>query len=144
MNLYRIIYMSRNEMLGTAEEIEQSVAGILETSRLNNRKVDVSGVLMFNNGAFVQVLEGPIESVTKTFERIQCDTRHSEVVVLEAGEVSERSFTDWAMGYVGSDAHDAARYRMINLGIGTMLKMRGNDLLGRLPDILREEERQLS
>lgn len=144
MNLYRIIYMSRNEMLGTAEEIEQSVAGILETSRLNNRKVDVSGVLMFNNGGFVQVLEGPLENVTKTFERIQCDTRHGEVVVLEAGEVAERSFSDWAMGYVGSDSHDAARYSLIKLGIGTMLKMRGDDLLGSLPDILREEERQLS
>jgi len=143
MNIYRIVYMSRNEMLGSAEEIEQSIAGILETSRRNNRQCDVGGVLMFNNGGFLQVLEGPLESVTKTFERVQCDPRHSDVVVLEAGEVPERAFADWAMAFVGTDSHDAARYGLIKLGLSTKLRMRGDDLLSRLPEILQGEERQL-
>jgi len=143
MSIYRIVYMSRNEVLGSAEEIEQSIAGILETSRRNNRECDVGGVLMFNNGGFLQVLEGPLESVTKTFERVQCDSRHSDVVVLEAGEVAERAFADWAMAFVGTDSHDTARYGLIKLGLGTKLRMRGDDLLRRLPEILQGEERQL-
>jgi hypothetical protein len=143
MSIYRLVYMSRNEMAGTAEEIEQSIGGILETSRRNNRKVDVGGVLMFNNGGFLQVLEGPLESVTETFERVQCDTRHSDVVILEAGEVPERAFSEWAMAFVGTDSHDAARYGLIKLGLSTKLKMRSDDLLNRLPDILQGEERQL-
>lgn len=142
MSIFRLVYMSKNEMTGTAEEIEQSIGIILETSRRNNRRVDVGGVLMFNNGAFLQVLEGPVESVTQTFERVQCDTRHSDVVVLEAGEVTDRAFADWAMAFVGTDTHDVARYGLIKLGLSTKLKMRGDDLLGRLPDILQGEERQ--
>ena len=56
---------------------------------------------MFNSGCFAQVLEGPLGAVAATFERIQRDARHADVMVLDFRPVSERSFGAWSMAFVG-------------------------------------------
>jgi hypothetical protein len=65
--------------------------------------VRVIGALMFSSGYFGQVLEGPRSPVEATFERIQRDTRHGDVSLLELKPVSARTFDRWAMAYVGKD-----------------------------------------
>ena len=65
-------------------------ADILRTSRRNNAEVGVTGALMFNGGAFAQVLEGPRRGVESTFERIQRDQRHGDQG--DAGNDPERQF----------------------------------------------------
>lgn len=102
-DLLRVVYFSRH-----AEEIAQEAMAweidlILEKSQVNNARVDVTGALMFNAGVFGQVLEGPIDAVEETFDRIQMDERHDDITVLETARVSERSFTRWSMGFVGAD-----------------------------------------
>ncbi len=57
---------------------------------------------MFSAGRFGQVLEGPQAAVEATFERIQQDTRHGDVALLEFVPISERAFDTWAMAYVGN------------------------------------------
>ena len=85
--LQRLVYYSRNAIPGTSGELERHIEQILETSRRNNEAVGVTGALMFNNGCFAQILEGPREAVEKTFERIQRDPRHSDVVLLDLSTV---------------------------------------------------------
>ena len=43
---------------------------ILEVSRKNNPSRDITGLLVFANGVFIQVLEGPSSEVTNLFETI--------------------------------------------------------------------------
>ncbi|UEM07295.1 BLUF domain-containing protein (plasmid) [Skermanella rosea] len=81
--IHRLVYFSRNAMPGTEDEIVAGVQQILASSRSNNARAGVTGALLFNSGCFAQVLEGPTPAVTETFERIQWDERHSEVLVLE-------------------------------------------------------------
>ncbi|MCX4198446.1 BLUF domain-containing protein [Methylobacterium organophilum] len=72
-DLYRLVYASKNLLQGPEPEAMAAVRQILDASRRNNAALDVTGALMFNAGAFAQVLEGPRQGVEATFERIQRD-----------------------------------------------------------------------
>jgi blue light- and temperature-responsive anti-repressor len=109
-DLYRLVYTSRNQMPGSEAAMAEAVAQILETSRRNNVRADVTGALMFNGGAFAQVLEGPRRGVEQTFERIQRDMRHGDVTVLQCGPVDSRGFTNWSMAFVGQSARGLAMW----------------------------------
>ena len=79
---------------------------ILTSSRTNNGREGVTGALLYNQGNFAQVLEGPLARVGQIFERIQCDPRHSEVTVVESAPVDGRNFPEWSMAFAGNDKSD--------------------------------------
>lgn len=96
--LRRLIYIS-----SAAGEFGQSeLDEILARSRSNNEARGLTGLLLFHDGCFFQVLEGEPAVVEQTFATISRDTRHSGVIVLESRAVSERGFPQWSMGYVGA------------------------------------------
>ncbi len=101
-DLLRIVYFSRNTIELPANEMAWEIDRILDVSQANNGHVGVTGALMFNDGVFGQVLEGPRDAVEDTFERIQLDDRHSDVTVLDISTITARSFAQWSMGFVGS------------------------------------------
>ena len=101
-SLFRVLYCSRNRVANAGLEIEPDINRILAVSRRNNSRDLVTGCLLFSEGCFAQVLEGSREAVETTFERIQNDDRHSDVVVLQVGPVEERDFPSWSMAFVGS------------------------------------------
>lgn len=115
MKLFQIVYASRNYVLGTREQINAEIASILEISRSNNARAGITGALLFNGNGFAQVLEGPMEAVEETYERIQCDPRHSDVVLLSNGETSERSFSDWSMAYADPSTVQSLGHEPIRL-----------------------------
>lgn len=140
-DLYRLVYASKNLMQGSDAEIAQVVAQILETSRRNNAKVDVTGALMFNSGAFAQVLEGPQRAIEGTFERIQRDTRHGDVTVLQCGPAENRGFSNWSMGFVGRSASGQALWDGIAVESGFDLsRLSGDSIFTMLHELVLEEE----
>ena len=96
--LYRVLYCSRSTVETDLDEIHL----ILAASRKNNARDAITGGLFFSSQCFAQVLEGPVEAVEEAFERIQCDERHCEVTVLEAGPVAKRDFPAWSMAFAGA------------------------------------------
>lgn len=108
--LLRVAYFSRNAMRLPAEEIMWEVDRILESAQRNNAARGVTGALLFNNGAFAQVLEGEGAAVEEIFNRIQMDDRHHDIVVLESDWVNSRLFGRWSMGFAGQDAVAAVDY----------------------------------
>ena len=103
--LCRVLYCSRNAIAGDVAAVAANVQAILATSRANNARDAITGGLLFSEGCFAQVLEGPAAAVEAAFERIQCDERHSEVTVLQAGAVATRDFPGWSMGFAGTSRH---------------------------------------
>jgi len=101
--LLRVVYFSRNTIAGDEETVRDEINAILAASQRNNAPIDVSGVLVFNGGVFGQVLEGPMDAVEETFDRIQSDDRHCDVTVLETQVITQKVFPSWSMGFVGSD-----------------------------------------
>lgn len=78
--------------------ILSDVEGILHTSRRNNDRAQVTGLLIFDGKRFLQALEGPLEAVEATFARIAVDERHRALVKLSSRHVETREFGSWSMG----------------------------------------------
>jgi hypothetical protein len=101
--LYSLAYFSRNNIEGTQDAVEASIATILESARRKNALVGVTGALLFSDGCFAQVLEGARADVEFVFETIQCDPRHRDVTILHLHEIDHRSFGQWSMAFAGID-----------------------------------------
>ncbi len=99
--LCSLAYFSRNAMTGSPAELASQIQDILQRARHNNQQHGVTGALLFSDGCFAQVLEGPPAAVEGVFESIQCDPRHSEVTILHLHPVPERSFGQWSMAFGG-------------------------------------------
>ncbi len=101
IGLYRVVYVSKNRIMGKPAELAGEIADILSASQSKNARVNITGALIFNAGIFAQVLEGDLSDVEATFERIQRDCRHGDLQVLEFARAPGRKFPSWSMGYVG-------------------------------------------
>lgn len=91
----QIVYAS----LSAPEDSAADLTGILEQSRHNNALDGVTGLLWSDGRRFLQVLEGPEESVGPTFERIRRDPRHHAVDLLSDRHVKDREFGYWSMAF---------------------------------------------
>ena len=76
---------------------------LLEAARSYNLKNGVTGILLYDNQQFGQVIEGERANVMKVWKRIQDDKRHHRVELLEIREISERSFPDWLLRFYGGE-----------------------------------------
>ena len=81
------------------------VDGILTTSRRNNARDQVTGLLYADGGRYVQALEGAPDMVEATFERIRADERHHSVEILSDRELHAREFGTWSMAFYGEVEH---------------------------------------
>ena len=139
--LYQLVYYSRNAVSRDGAGFEAEVASILAASRRNNEAAGVTGALLFNAGVFAQVLEGPLDAVEATFERIQQDDRHGDVSLLALEPIAQRSFSGWAMGFVGRSAENAARFAEVGLSSGfDPAALGGQKVHAILRDLTVEEE----
>ena len=94
--MYRIIYSSAEVVKFDAPELK----ALLLTSRLRNKAVGLTGMLIYDAGMFLQMLEGEESVVLERFGRIKADPRHRDVTVLLRSEADEtRRFGDWSMGF---------------------------------------------
>ncbi|HAT39048.1 BLUF domain-containing protein [Polynucleobacter necessarius] len=75
----------------------------LESPRAFNQQNGITGILLYDNQQFGQIIEGEHFSVMKTWKRIQEDTRHHRIELLEIREIPERSFADWLLRFYGGE-----------------------------------------
>lgn len=94
-----LIYVSTSVKLLNDEEL----LDILKVSRENNSSRDVTGLLLYKGGNFMQVLEGPDEVVEALYETIKTDPRHKDVFVLSREQISNRQFPAWEMAFQNLD-----------------------------------------
>ena len=78
---------------------------LTEARRINTSR-DITGLLLHRDRSFYQVLEGEEDVVRQTFDSIEKDERHTAIDVLFEGEVDEREFPDWQMGFLNLDGVD--------------------------------------
>ena len=97
MPLHHIIYESQ----ATQPLSEADLLALLQKARVYNKANQVTGLLLYAaDGRFIQVLEGPMETIHRLyFEHIAHDSRHSQLLLLAAGVLDRRRFSDWHMGF---------------------------------------------
>jgi hypothetical protein len=93
--LLSLVYTSASTHLMTEAELD----ALLMKSRERNSQLGLTGMLLYYDGAFIQVLEGPEENVRMLYTRIGQDPRHHRVIRLLEEYIPERNFPDWSMGY---------------------------------------------
>ncbi|GAA5216331.1 BLUF domain-containing protein [Corallincola platygyrae] len=95
MALIELVYRSRTEI----EWTHSSLSELLAHSRENNLVAGVSGVLLYRPGEFLQVLEGEEAGVISLFQHISQDPRHFDIETLRMGQIDDRNFPKWSMGF---------------------------------------------
>ncbi len=65
---------------------------VLQTSRRNNSREALTGLLMFNGAAFTQTIEGPADMIDCVLLRLATDERHYEMEVRDERTVRQRIF----------------------------------------------------
>ena len=98
--LIQIIYTSVASVPFTADDLTR----LLATARTSNHAHQVSGLLVFDDGFFIQTLEGPESRVDQVFRTIEKDTRHDHLRLLLRHRIDAREFADWTMGFVDTSA----------------------------------------
>lgn len=96
----RIVYLSTARPALSGEDLE----GILQSSRRNNALSGLTGLLMYHEGAFFQVLEGAEAEVAACFERIAQDPRHRQIIPMIQTRITTRAFPGWRMGFARPEA----------------------------------------
>lgn len=76
---------------------ELTLTDILLVSRRLNKRDNITGSLICREDLYLQLLEGPRPAITSTYSRISRDARHTNVVVLWAGDAVDRLFPHWEM-----------------------------------------------
>ena len=100
--LFHLGYVSTETLdLGSAGMVK-----LLTEARRINTSRDITGLLLHRDRSFYQVLEGAEDAVRQTFDSIEKDERHTAIDVLFEGEVDEREFPDWQMGFLNLDGAD--------------------------------------
>ncbi len=95
MTLTRLVYVS-----SAVEELGDEVLDeILASSVRHNSPQQVTGMLLYSKGGFMQVLEGDEAAIDETFLRIKSDARHHAIFVLSKEPVGGRDFSGWSMGF---------------------------------------------
>jgi len=100
--LIQLIYCSVANHMFSNEELD----GLLRIARKNNAKEDITGMLLYSEGSFFQVLEGEEEKIKHLFKTINKDKRHHSITIVIQESIAERSFADWTMGYVDIKPED--------------------------------------
>ena len=81
---------------------------ILASARWRNLAQDITGMMIYYRGEFVQILEGRKKSVQNVYEKFICpDPRHMAINKVLENTISHRSFNDWSMGFLGAPGIDS-------------------------------------
>jgi hypothetical protein len=78
---------------------EEDLLDILKSSRVFNKKQNISGMLVYLREKFIQVLEGEYATVNALYRHIKEDSRHRKVTMVLEGNSEQRIFKDWSMGF---------------------------------------------
>jgi len=102
--VFQLIYISAANHQFTEEELDE----LLQAARVNNQSLNITGMLLFHEGSFIQALEGDQATVEQLYKKIGTDKRHVETKVLYRGEIPDRDFKNWSMGFYRSNQSSAA------------------------------------
>ena len=96
--LHTILYVSTASPPMTCA----ALGALLSVARENNQACGITGLLVYNEGTFMQCVEGPSEPLLQTFGRIQASRLHKNVLEVVNEPIGERTFPRWDMAFIGT------------------------------------------
>ena len=102
--IYTIIYSSTAVNMFTDIDLKQ----LLDAARTKNLRLGITGLLVFADATFFQVIEGKEERVKRLYAKILVDPRHTNIRQLAGFSFKERRYEDWTMKYRKIDTTEDA------------------------------------
>lgn len=120
--MHKLLYVSSTKRDFPADDLER----ILVKARSKNTALGVTGLLLYVDGGFLQVLEGEDAVLRQLYAAIAKDTRHWDARVLLDKE-APRNFGDWSMGFksLGADTSEAGLVGITQSAIRGLIKPGG-------------------
>ena len=88
MALYEIIYVS----VAPGDMAAAELSSLMDRAREHNARRGITGMLLYHNREFMQLLEGEEAEVKALYETICGDHRHQQVYKMWEGPIAERNF----------------------------------------------------
>lgn len=85
-----------------------SIVELINKAQTMNTKLGLTGLLMYRQNTFIQLLEGEEQVVRELYEKISKDRRHTDVKILIESKSSMRIVPQWSMNYVESVSEDVS------------------------------------
>lgn len=111
MDLFHCIYCSAST---SVELSRDELDRLLAACRDNNARVGITGMLLYQNRSFFQVLEGDRTAVESLYGKIAHDKRHARVKKIIAEPIQDRDFGAWTMGFPKVSAQELATIPGLN------------------------------
>jgi len=102
-SLISLIYASRS----TEQFHEHEIPDLLHQIRLSNAKQEITGMLLYISGSFLQVLEGQPQMVDAVFSKILADKRNTQIRAIARESIPARAFEGWTMMHKTLDPVEA-------------------------------------
>jgi len=106
MSINQLVYVSQSTRKMSTDDLNE----IQSSAKNNNQHIDVTGSLFYNGGWFLQVLEGPPETLNALYKKIEKDPRHKNSRILYNEPAKFRTFTRWSMNMTNLDNRQADKY----------------------------------
>jgi Sensors of blue-light using FAD len=100
MEMYSLTFVSSAVKPFTTAELHE----LLILCTRNNTRDDITGLMLYKDGSFMQAFEGEQEVVMATYARMHEDRRHDGMITLHQGPQGARQFPGWSMGFKNLDS----------------------------------------
>ena len=130
--LRRITYTSKT----TFPLDQRALLDILHDARVFNQIDGITGVLLHDNGYFLQVIEGPQEPIANLIGRLKADNRHEQFQIHEDMQTQTRLFPDWKMGF--GDLSDPTLSFLPGIANESEHHDRFRSIVGRIPELAEQ------
>lgn len=112
-----LIYVSKAE-----ENVDYTeILNILTHSWKYNHNSYISGMLVYDNRHFIQVIQGPIATIDKLYARISHDPRHTDIKLIGEELLHERDCSGWGIGFYDDQEVANVFYESFNVEHGEAL-----------------------
>ena len=93
--LYSICYVSTADSTVTSENVHTVFDGIID----KNLERSITGILLFSQGNFMQIMEGELDKLSELYQAIQEDPRHHHLIEILSTPIKDRIFENYQTGF---------------------------------------------
>ncbi|MBX2797125.1 MAG: BLUF domain-containing protein [Myxococcales bacterium] len=96
MRMSRLVYCSTHRELAPFHDLQD----IVTTAQNNNAANEVTGVLFYGHGTFLQAIEADLVDVAKLHDRLTRDPRHYRLQVIESEPIASRTYDRFTVAHL--------------------------------------------
>ena len=126
--MYQLLYVSSASNWMSDDKLDS----LLVNAKANNHNLDVTGMLVYHDGSFIQILEGEKDQVESLFNKISKDARHNNIILIDEKNIDMRSFSSWDMAFRKLTKSDLEKFPSVS----SLINNSTQEKTGKLTDIV--------